>query len=847
MKSVKVYILLSYITLIVIAAITVWVIYNETVDLYKNQVDINPVSDKIFIANSILTNLYEAEGLERSFLQTGNPRHHHEFNMLIDSISSQINLLRSIENNPSQQIHTDSIQNLLHRKKKNLEELKNIKNSISSENLYEKAMLRLNEKRDSLNRLFSGSVNQSSSDSIIANQRRERFFERLVHVFTPPDERDSAVQNNIGESQVESIFKSFSPTDSVEQFLTAIIEDVRRENLEFEKQLMIKEQENLQNNQTITLQIRHILSLLENEELMFSLRKVAIQQEHISKMTNIVVVLGGAALLVVLGFLLLILKDITRSQHYRQHLEKEKVYSESLLRSKEQLMLSITHDLKSPINSIAGFTQLAARESSPDRQAHYLKNINQSVNYISRLINDLLDFARLQSGKLTIENHNLNLRKLTEEVISGFYPMAAGKNLKLDIQIKDIDNKSYNTDPARIIQILSNLVSNAIKFTDAGQVSLICSVAKSKGKKEWVQFEVIDTGIGIKEDNIKLIFEEFSRVKSETSRQYEGTGLGLAITKKIVELLQGTISFKSQYGKGSHVTVILPLTRVKAVTVEESVVTPLHSERKITFNRQRVLLADDDQFLLELTTHFMREANLDVMPFSNPVNAKNVITHNQEFDLLVTDVQMPGLNGFELLSHYTQNSLRPVKAIAITGNITEENIFKKAGFSAILYKPFKPEQLIELIDKILKSEQAEFHGPATDTGVKVHQQKMAPKAKFNIDGIKAYTGDDEETFREVLISFAQTTAQNIRLFREYLQDRHYEEASQLAHKMLPMFKQLQSDEIVAILLQFEQKHFPPDPAEEWVNEGTKVVGNIENLMGEIIVKYQLPLSGKVIS
>ena len=839
--------MLGYFTLIIIAAITVWVIYNETVDLYKNQVDINPVSDKIFIANSILTNLYEAEGLERSFLQTGNPKHYQEFNLLIDSISKQIKLLGSIKSIPSQQLHTDSIQTLLIKKKENLEELNSIKNSASSERLYERAMLRLTEKRDSLNKLFSvATTMNSSTDSIFTKHRRSRFFERLIHVFTPPEESDSNLQVVINNSvQVDSIFNAFSPTDSVEQFLTSIIEDVRKETIEFENQLLQKEQENLKNNQTITLQIRQILSKLENEELMFSLRKVAIQQGHISKMTNIVIILGAAALLVVLGFLILILKDITRSQHYRQNLEKEKAYSESLLKSKEQLMLSITHDLKSPLNSIAGFTQLAARENSPVKQSHYLKNINQSVNYITRLINDLLDFARLETGKLTIENHPVHLQKLIEEVALGFYPMASGKNLKLDLETKDIEGKIYETDSARIIQILSNLISNALKFTDKGQVTAKCSIKRSKGKKDWVQIRITDTGIGIREENIKLIFEEFSRISSDDNRQYEGTGLGLAITKKIVELLNGRIYIESQFGKGSSFIVVLPLTVLPGKIVEDSIAKPKPSVHKISFNREKVLLTDDDQFLLELTTLILREANLDVIPFSNPVNAKKAIINHQEFDLLITDIQMPGMNGFELLSYFRQNNLSPSKAIAITGNITEDETFKKAGFSGVLRKPFQPEELLEAIASVMEGIVATTSTNGSGNHNDNHHE--ASQHQYTIEGIKAYTGDDEETFREVLLSFAITTTQNIKLFRGYLKEKDYNEITSLAHKMLPMFRQFKAEEIVEILLMFEREMFNPAMTEQWTKSGLDVINEIERMMEDIIFRYQLPFSGKLIS
>ncbi len=840
LKSVKVYILLGYITLIIIASVTVWVIYDETLDLYANQIDINPVSDKMLLANSILTGLYEAEGLERSYLQTGNPEHYRKYNILIDSISSQIDLLGSIESNLSQPMHTDSIQKLLTKKRENLKELNDIKNSASSEKLFERAMVRLTQNKDSLDQLFNiyNSIN-TSKDSMFTKQKKARFFERLVNVFAPPSEPDSTLEVIVNQSiKVDSIFNSFNPTDSVEQILTSIIEDIRKESVAFEQQLIKKEQENLENAQTITLQIRQIISRLENEEILFSLRKVSIQQDHISNMTNIVIVLGAAALLIIIGFLILILKDITRSQHYRQHLEKEKAYSESLLKSKEQLMLSITHDLKSPLNSIAGFASLASKEKSPELRIQYLSNIENSTNYISRLITDLLDFARLETGKMTIENNPVNLKSLMEEAATGFYPLAKDKNLLLELNIEKIPDTTYLTDGTRIHQILSNLLSNAIKFTDKGMVKLTGSKLKSKGKTDWLRIMVEDSGIGISKENSQMIFEEFARISANNKKQYEGTGLGLTITKRIVELLNGTISFNSSIGKGSRFIVELPLLKhvLKVPSSDSKIDTSQKNGYKSYFNKEKILVVDDDQFLLELTTHILKEANLKVSSYSKVTEALEAI-NQQSFDLLVTDVQMPGKNGFELLNHFREKNSKKIRAIAVTGESNEQQHYLKAGFSAVLHKPFQPRELIEAVSGIL-------YNNILDS--KKLQEKQHIPIFYSIEGIKAFAEGEMETTREILTSFAQSTAQNLQLFKQYLQEENYNDICMLAHKMLPMFRQLEAEYIVEQLWMFEQNKFNGNK-EEWLKVSYEVMLLIEQLMQKIIEEYQLPFSGKLIS
>jgi signal transduction histidine kinase/CheY-like chemotaxis protein len=840
LKSVKVYILFGYITLAMIASITVWVIYSETLELYENQIDWNPVSDRVFIANSILTNLYEAEGLERTFLQSGNPEHYNTYNILIDSISRQIKMLGRIEGNLSQQVQTDSIQKLLDKKRENLNELNQLKNSGSTEKLYDRALSRLAENKDSLSQLFSAySSARSVKDSVLTKQRKARLFEQLIHVFAPPDETGSVLNEAaVSTVQVDSILNIINPTDSIEQLMTSIIEDIRKESVAFEKRLMQKEQENLENAQIITLQIRQILSKLENEELIYSLSRVELQQEHIREMTNIVLILGASALLIIISFLTLILKDITRSQHYRQNLEKEKAYSESLLKSKEQLMLSITHDLKTPLSSIAGFAQLAARESATRRQSHYLKNIDQSAGYILRLINDLLDFARLETGKLTIENKELNLGSLIEEVVSGFYPQASAKKLKLEYQANYLEERIYLTDPLRINQILSNLISNAIKFTNEGQITVNASIVKSKGKTDWVQLEVMDTGIGISKENTQLIFEEFSRISSSDNKQYEGSGLGLTITKRIVELLNGSITLSSEIGKGSCFTVMLPLTRQK-ITHEVQVPLPQKPNKKITFNKERVLLIDDDPFLVELHTRILLEANLQVESCSLADDAINA-WKKQPFDVLVTDIQMPGMNGIELLSFLRNNYSGPIRSVALTGETNGQNDYAKAQFSAVLHKPVQPDDLLETLFTVLREKNSE-------NSDLIINDVRPEKSIYSIEGIQAFTGGETETTREILISFAHSTVQNIEEFRNHLKQRNYDEIRNLAHKMLPMFRQLEATEIIEPLKVLERTQFANDESDIIIELCNFVLIKVENLMENIIEEYQLPFSGKLIS
>lgn len=835
-KSIKLNILAGYFALVLIATATVWIIYSETIKLTDNEVDISPVRDKIFIINSILTNLYDAEGLERSYLLTGNSRHFSKYNELMDSISVQVKILGMDTTNLYQKNHTDSIQNLLGKKRQNLEELIAAKNAGSSEKIYERAMVRLAANQDSIDQLLNiYKTITTSKDSIIVKQTRKKFFERLVNVFSPQEKPDTTLKIVINESlQIDSIMDVFSPADSVAQLLTTVIEEIREESKVFETQLLKKEREILENDQTITLQIRQMLAQLENEELLRSLKKVEQQQSHIQNITTKVIFLGAVALIVVVVFIILILNDITKSQLYRKNLEKEKAYSEALLKSKEQLMMSITHDLKSPLSSIMGFSKLISTAEYNERQKNYLRNIETSAEYILRLINDLLDFARLESGRLKIEKIKFNLAGIMEEVITGFYPLARSKNLWLEVDLKNLPDTDYLSDPVRIKQVLNNLISNAIKFTEKGGVNVNCLVAETKDLKDIIKIEVTDTGIGISDENLENIFEEFSRGSLNGNSKYEGTGLGLAISKKIIELLDGQIQVESKNNEGSRFTIFLPLKRQNSMfkgddKLTERETVQVKDSTKYSMNGEKVLLIDDDPVLLGMTSEMLNAAGIRVEAFTSHVEALSSLK-KEKFKILITDILMPQMNGFELLSFYRQNNHNGF-AIAVTGESHDSQIYIEAGFDSVIKKPFTPNELLSQIYSRLNSNK--------NSTPEIENKNAISSVNYNIKGITAFTNGDPDSVKNILISFIQSTNENLKQFNQHLQNENPDELSELAHKMLAMFRQLNAVAVAKQLAVLEENNFKKPDLTFWRETAKTAQINIVNLVQKLKEDFQI--------
>ena len=714
----------------------------------------------------------------------------------MDSIRQQIDTLALMVNNPTQQVHTDSIKKLLQIKQQNVKDLASIKKKNTSKARYQQAIKKLSWVNDSIPepvKVYKNIV--TNRDSVFLKQKKKKFFERLADVFVAQNKNDSNLSIRTTESVlIDSLVGPVLQADTITNYITGIVTEIRDETMAFETRLNKKELEILANDLILTVQLRQMLANIENEELKNSFERVKEQQSRLRETTWLIILVGSFALIAIIFFLVNILKDITKSQHYRQGLEKAKVFSESLLKSKEQFMLSLTHDLKSPLSSIMGFTDLMEKdeEVSP-RHRKYLQNINRASEHIRKLVIDLLDLARLESGKLTIEQLPVNLKTLVEDIVEGFRPQAQARNIGLHLQSQISPSVNYLSDPVRITQILGNLVSNAIKFTEVGSVTVKVTANGFSQKIDRVRMEVIDTGIGIPEQHKKLIFEEFARV-TNTKKQYEGTGLGLTITQKIVNLLHGTLEVESNPGNGSRFAILLPLEKTKLVpeNVREKI-NGTSTGTKAVLAGKKVWVIDDDPTLLEMTSAILKSEGMEVNSFTDPQNALQTFTKGCA-ELLILDIQMPGLNGVELLQKIQEKNGGPVTAIAISGMDAGPTGY--AGFSVFIPKPFHPQTLLDAISGYEKPQPVVFDRKA--------KPSSSPNG-YNLKPFAAFAAGDPESLRQILASLIHSGKENTTLFRQYIQEENKDALASLSHKMLTLFRQMEANDVVALLSTLEQK------------------------------------------
>jgi DNA-binding response OmpR family regulator/nitrogen-specific signal transduction histidine kinase len=521
------------------------------------------------------------------------------------------------------------------------------------------------------------------------------------------------------------------------------------------------------------------------------------------------------ALIVIGIFLVLILKDITKSQHYRYELEQAKAYSDSLLKSKEQFMLSITHDIKSPIASVTGYARLMQETDNQLKKKKYLENINKSAEHILKLISDLVDLTRLETGKLKIENVTFRLTSLINDIYSEFYPLAESKNLDFSVQIQIPEESFYISDPLRIKQVLGNIVSNAIKYTDTGNVKFIITRDETDGNIQTLNFNIIDTGIGISQQDGKVIFNEFTRIRNENGKQYEGVGLGLSISRKIIQLLHGSLSFTSTPGKGSHFTVSLPLEKTSPPVIE-----PIEKSAPILTDNSKktIILIDDDLIFLQMTAEIIQNAGIQVYMCNSAIHAIHLIEELTP-DLIITDIQMPNMNGLDLLAYIQRKTGYYIPVIAVTGQ--ESPDIEGVKLSACLKKPFLPDDLLHQIELALRTKRPEH--------LKRLSQRNAQYG-YNLNQIRQFVRDDVESMNKILISFVETSHEHVSLFDKYIIHNDRKSLSELAHKMLAMFRQLEARTIVNPLAALENAPGSVMSDEEWADLGKQTASRIEEFL-----------------
>jgi signal transduction histidine kinase/CheY-like chemotaxis protein/tetratricopeptide (TPR) repeat protein len=377
-------------------------------------------------------------------------------------------------------------------------------------------------------------------------------------------------------------------------------------------------------------------------------------------------------------------------------LEKEK--AERASKARADFLSTVSHELRTPLNAINGITYLLLQENPKQSQLDYLKSLEFSGNYLLNFINDILEINRLESDKVTIEKINLNITKLSQNIINSFKEFINENNINFHLNIDNSLNYNLKGDPTKISQILINLINNAIKFSKDGDVWFTISKKSETENNITLHFEIRDNGIGIPEEKQEAIFDSFSQGSVEINRTYGGTGLGLSIVKKILEVMGSEIYLISEVEKGSTFSFDLEF--------EKGIIDPVAIEinQNIEFsNEKNILLVEDNKINQMITQKMLERKGISCVIIDNGEEAiENVKTNN--YDLILMDVHLPGINGTEATTEIRKfNNTVPI--IALTAISLNENreMLLSYGMNEVITKPFEPEHLYTVVTKYLSN------------------------------------------------------------------------------------------------------------------------------------------------
>lgn len=629
------------------------------------------------------------------------------------------------------------------------------------------------------------------TDTVSVPRAKRRFFRRLADLFSPPRE-ETAVVISRSEIVVDTVpapapeMRPDALRDTIAIVLRALQDSVTSERLYIYDEAWREGLRLRYSNDLINAKIYRLIMDFEEEETDYLMRRIDENEAIRSRSSRMLGWVAAGAVVLMLLFVAVLWRDINRGNRYRRALERANRDNEALLAAREQLMLAITHDIKAPLGSVMGYIDLLSRLTTDKRQTLYLQNMRSSSEHLLALVNSLLVFYRLDVNKMEVDSVVFNPSQLFETIRAGFAAAADAKGLDLRLETGPGAAREATGDAFRIRQIADNLISNALKFTDEGSVTLRADVADG-----WLTFSVRDTGRGIGPEERERIFAEFVRLRS--AQGVDGFGLGLSIVDRLVKLLGGTIALDSEPGRGSRFIVRIP---VGEAPEPDPAPVPAEASEAVSDEELRVLLVDDDRLQLEMVAAMCRRAGFSVECCPYPEYAAKLISEGH-FDLVVTDIQMPAFDGFRVLAAIREvNPSLPVVAVSARGEMSPED-FAARGFTACLRKPFSYGELTATIRRVCGGGRQPLQGPeAPDTG-------QAGPEGVRFDALTAYAGDDAEAARSILASFAEQTAANCASLERALAAGDWATVRAFAHKMLPIFTMLGAAAVASVLRRAE--------------------------------------------
>lgn len=708
---------------------------------------------------------------------------------------------------------------LLKEEQKNLKQLSDAMAGKSTSNYLQDKVKSLNTGKDSIVvHSKAPQTHEAKKTTVEVMKTRRGFFRRLADAFKKEHAETLSIKQDSNRAIIDSITTPVNVAENVANILDQI-DKKEKVATQDHKESINKEMEDLKIVSTkLALRSAKQLSDVhqrERDSMQKAINKAMAARKQLLWQIGLLTLVTLLAIIVMIWF---IWRDARKERIYRENLEAANEEIQRIMNQRERLLLTITHDIKAPAASISGFIDLMKEYVTEAQGMECLQNIKNSAAHLSRLVASLLDYHQLENGLMKVQPVSFSPTQLVKESVEGMRLRAEEKGLAISYEMtmgmkkeanqeNETDKELFLADAFRIRQILDNLVSNAIKYTDHGSVNIEARVSKIMGKLT-LTMSVKDTGKGMTDEEKRKVFQAFTRLKS--AQGIEGTGLGLSITQELVSLLGGEILLRSTLGKGSNFIVTLPIEPAPKDDSQEDIKQTSDyqkeensaNQKKVPqeFVNHKVLILDDDKLQLQLLQEMLRRIAGDswqVFACNHVIDALTIL-HNEQPALMLMDIEMPEMNGTEMITHINHTNMTVIAMTAHDTSIREQLI--KAGFDDCLFKPFSIEKLSAILG--IDSE---------------------PQSHF--DALLAFAEGDEEAAKEILNTVKQELAEHLKNLKEAMEEDSLsiDKIGKAAHKLLPIASMMQMsclEELKALSPEHIQEN-----GEEEIRKKLKVVAD----------------------